>query len=173
MYVRICLPFLLRFRLKVRYSLKALVISIISLILRRFRDCLQYTKKDRNCDLFAVKITACTTFTSRENVLNTSCYFYLPRIFHERKYTITWQLWNATSRDANIVVVVKLTYFRYDRLRSTHTHRIIMATMKTGMICYIRGSNDDYGVIETRFDRLVLRTEISENCYTLFLTLVQ
>jgi len=48
-----------------------------------------------------------------------------------------------------------------------------MATMKTGMICHIRGSNDDYRVIETRFDRLVLRTEISENCYTLFLTLVQ
>ena len=37
-------------------------------ILKRSRDCLLYTKKDRNCDLFAVKITACTTFISRENV---------------------------------------------------------------------------------------------------------
>ena len=57
-------------------------------ILKRSRDCLLYTKKDRNCDLFAVKITACTTFTSSENVLNTSCYFYLPHIFYEWKYTI-------------------------------------------------------------------------------------
>ena len=98
-------------------------------------------KKDRNCDLFAVKITACTTFTSCENVLNTSCYFYLPRIFYEWKYTITWLLWNATSRDANIVV--KLTYFRYDRLRSTKTHIIIMTTMS----CHIRASNDECRVI--------------------------
>ena len=141
------------------------------LILKRSRDCLPYTKKDRNCDLFAVKITACTTFTSRENVLNTSCYFYLPSILYEWKYTITWLLWNATSRDANIVV--KRTYFRYDRLRSTNIHRIIMATMKTDMICHIRGSNDDCRVIGTRFDGLVFRTEMSENCYTLFLTLVQ
>ena len=64
-------------------------------ILKRSHDCLLHTKKDRNCDLFAVKITACTTFTSRENVLNTSCYFYLPRIFYEWKYTITWLLWTT------------------------------------------------------------------------------
>ena len=145
--------------------------SMIRVILKRSRDCLLYTKKDRNCDLFAVKITACTTFTSRENVPNTSCYFYVPRIFYEWKDTMTWLLWNATSRDANIVV--KLTYFRYDRLRSTKTHRIIMATMKTGMICHIRGSSDDVRVIGTRFDGLVFRTEMSENCYTLFLTLAQ
>ena len=48
-----------------------------------------------------------------------------------------------------------------------------MATMKTGTICNIRGSNDDWSVIGTRFDGLVFRTEMSENCYTLFLTLVQ
>ena len=103
------------------------------LILKRSRDCLLYTKKDRNCDLFAVKITACTTFTSRENVLNTSCYFYLPSILYEWKYTITWLLWNAMSRDANIEI--KLPYFRSDRLQSTKTHIIIMATMKTGRFC--------------------------------------
>jgi len=40
--------------------------------------------------------------------------------------------------------------------------------MKTGMICHIRGSNDDCRVIGTRFDGLVFRTEMSENCYTLF-----
>ena len=28
-------------------------------ILKRSHDCLLHTKKDRNCDLFAVKITAC------------------------------------------------------------------------------------------------------------------
>ena len=108
------------------------VYSILTIVLKRSHECLLYTNKDRNCDLFAVIITACTTFTSRENVLNTNCYFYLPRIFYEWKYTITWLLWNATSRDANIVV--KLAYFRYDRLWSTKTHIIIMATMKTGMI---------------------------------------
>jgi len=48
-----------------------------------------------------------------------------------------------------------------------------MATMKTGMICHIRGSNDDCRVIGTRFDGLVFQTEMSENCYTLLLTLVQ
>ena len=47
------------------------------------------------------------------------------------------------------------------------THIIIMATMKTGMIC------DECRVIGTRFDGLVFRTEMSENCYTLILTLVQ
>ena len=72
-----------------------------------------------------------------------------------------------------VKIVVELTYFRYDRLRSTKTHRIIMATMKTGMICHIRGSNDDCSVIGTRFDGLVFQTEMSENCYTLLLTLVQ
>ena len=144
------------------------VYSILTIVLKRSHECLLYTNKDRNCDLFAVIITACTTFTSRENVLNTNCYFYLPRIFY--KYTITWLLWNATSRDANIV---KLTYFRYARLRSTNTHSIIMATMITGMICHIRGSNDDCRVIGTRFDGQVFRTEMSENCYTLFMTLVQ
>jgi len=77
----------------------------------------------------------------------------------------------ATSRDANIVV--KLTYFRYDRLRSTKTHRTIMTTMKTGIICLIRGSNDECRVIGTRFDGQVFRTEMSENCYTLSLTLLQ
>jgi len=58
--------------------------TVLSRILKRSRECLLYTK-DRNCDLFAVKITACTTLTSRENVLNTSCYFYLPRICYEWK----------------------------------------------------------------------------------------
>ena len=94
------------------------------------------------------------TFTSGENVLKTSCYFYLPRIFYE---WTTWLLWNAASRDAKLVV--KLTYFRYDRLRSTKTHIIIMANMKTGMICHIRGSNDECRVIGTRFDGLVFRIE--------------
>ena len=79
--------------------------------------------------------------------------------------------WNATSRDVNIVA--KLTYFRFDRLRSTNAHRINMATMKTGTSCNIRGSNDEWRVIETRFDVLVFRTFLSKNCYTLFLTLVQ
>ena len=40
--------------------------------------------------------------------------------------------------------------------------------MKTGMICHIRGSNDDCRVIGTRFDCLLFQTEMSENCYTLF-----
>jgi len=70
---------------------------------------------------------------------------------------------NATSRNVNIVV--KLTYFRFGRLRSTKTH-VTMATMKTGTICYIRGSNDDWRVIGTRYDGLVFRTFLSENCYT-------
>jgi len=48
-----------------------------------------------------------------------------------------------------------------------------MATMKTGTICNIRGSYDDWSVIATRFDDLVFRTFLFENCYTLFLTLVQ
>jgi len=48
-----------------------------------------------------------------------------------------------------------------------------MATMKTGTICNNCGSNDDCSVIGTRFDGLVFRTEMSENCYTLFLTLFQ
>jgi len=69
--------------------------------------------------------------------------------------------------------VTTMDYFRYDRLRNTKTHRIIMATMTTGMICHIRGSNDDCRVIGTRFDGLVFQTEMSENCYTLLLTLVQ
>jgi len=47
-----------------------------------------------------------------------------------------------------------------------------MATMKAGTICHIRGSYDDWRVIVTRFDGLVLWTFLSENCYTLFLTLV-
>ena len=45
---------------------------------------------------------------------------------------------NTLSHD---YYVVKLTYF--DRLRSTDTHVIIMATMKIGTICNIHGSNDD------------------------------
>ena len=44
---------------------------------------------------------------------------------------------NTLSHD---YYVVKLTYF--DRLRSTDTHVIIMATMKIGTICNIHGSND-------------------------------
>jgi len=83
----------------------------------------------------------------------------------------TLSLWNATSHDVNIVV--KLTYFRFDRLRSTNTHIIIMATMETGTICNIRGSNDDWRVIGKHFDGLVFRMFLSEKCYTLFLTLVQ
>ena len=140
------------------------VYSILTIVLKRSHECLLYTQKDINCDVFAGKITACTTFTSRENVLNTNCYFYLPRIFYEWKYTITWLLWNATSRDANIVV--KLTYFRHDRLRSTTTQIIIKATMKTDMSCHIRCSNDECRVIGTSVDGLVFRTEMSENCYT-------
>ena len=72
------------------------------------------------------------------------------------------------SRDGNIVV--KLTFFRFDRLGSTKTHIITMATMKTGMICNIRGTIDDWRVIGTH---LVFRMFLSKNCYTLFLTLVQ
>ena len=53
------------------------------------------------------------------------------------------------------------------------THIIIMATLKTGTICNIRGFNDDWRVIGTHFDGLVFRTFLSENCYTLSLTLVQ
>jgi len=34
-----------------------------------------------------------------------------------------------------------------------------MAIMKTGMICHIRGSNDECRVIGKRFDGLVFRTE--------------
>jgi len=48
-----------------------------------------------------------------------------------------------------------------------------MTPMKTGTFRNIRGSNDDWGVIGTRFDGLVFRTFLSENCYTLLLTLVQ
>jgi len=48
-----------------------------------------------------------------------------------------------------------------------------MATIKTGTVCNIRGSYEDWTVIGTRFDGLVFRTFLSENCYTLFLTLVQ
>ena len=48
-----------------------------------------------------------------------------------------------------------------------------MATMKTGTICNIHGSYDDWRVIGTRFDGLVFRKFLYENCYTLFLTLVQ
>jgi len=77
---------------------------------------------------------------------------------------------NATSRDVNIVV--KLTYFQFDRLRSTKTHILMMATMKTGTICNIRDSYDDWRVIGTRFDGLVFWMFLSENCYALFLTLV-
>ena len=39
--------------------------------------------------------------------------------------------------------------------------------MKTATICNIRGSNDECRVIGTRFDGLVFRTFLSENCYTL------
>ena len=85
--------------------------------------------------------------------------------------SITWLLWNATSRDVNIVV--KLTFFRFDLLRSKNTHIIIMATMKTDTISNIRGSNDDWKVIETHFDGLVFRMFPSKSCYTIFLTLVQ
>ena len=45
--------------------------------------------------------------------------------------------------------------------------------MKTGMMCNIRGSYDDLRAIAAHFDALVFRTFLSENCYTLFLTLVQ
>ena len=96
----------------------------------------------------------------KEKWLINSCYFYFPRIF----YTITWLLWNATSRDLNIVV--KLTYYRFDRLRSKKTHIIIMVNMKTGTICNIRASNDDWKVIGTHFDGLVFRIFLSEDCYT-------
>jgi len=72
---------------------------------------------------------------------------------------------NATSRDVKLVV--KLTYFRFDRLRITKTHIIIMATMITGTICNIHGPNDDWRVIGTRFDGLVFRTFLFENCYAL------
>ena len=75
-------------------------------ILKRSREFLLYTKKETSSGLSLW--------------LNTSCYFYLPRIFYERIYTITWLLWNVTSRDVNIVV--KVNYFRFDCLRSTKTH---------------------------------------------------
>ena len=45
--------------------------------------------------------------------------------------------------------------------------------MKTGTICNIRGPNDDKRVIGTRLDGLAFPTFLSENFYTLFLTLVQ
>jgi len=48
-----------------------------------------------------------------------------------------------------------------------------MVIMKTGIICNIRGSYGDWRVIGTRVDGLVFRTFLSENCYTLFLALVQ
>ena len=48
-----------------------------------------------------------------------------------------------------------------------------MATIKTDTICNIRGYYDDWRVIGTRFDGLVFRKFLCENCYTLFLTLVQ
>ena len=48
-----------------------------------------------------------------------------------------------------------------------------MATTKTGTICNIRGSYDDWRVIVAWFDGLVVRMFLSENCYTLFMTLVQ
>ena len=41
-----------------------------------------------------------------------------------------------------------------------------MATMKTVPICNIRRSYDDWKVIGTRFDGLVFRMFLSENCYT-------
>jgi len=40
-----------------------------------------------------------------------------------------------------------------------------MATMKTSPICNIRGSYDDWRVLGTRFDGLVFRTFLSENCF--------
>jgi len=40
--------------------------------------------------------------------------------------------------------------------------------MKIGTIYNIRGSNDDWRVIGTRFDGLVFWMFRSENCYTLF-----
>jgi len=70
----------------------------------------------------------------------------------------------VTSRDVN--PVVKLTHFRFDRLQTTKTHIIIMATMKAAGFANIRGSYDDWRVIGTRFDGLVFRTFLSENCYT-------
>jgi len=69
------------------------------------------------------------------------------------------------SRDVNIVV--KLTYFWFDRLWSTKTHN------HHGHHENIHGSYDGWRVIGTRFDGLVFRTFLSENCYTSFLTLVQ
>ena len=129
----------------------------INVILKRSRDFLLYTKKETSSGL--------------SQRLNNSCYFYLPRIFYERKYSITWLQWNTTSRGVNIVV--KLTNFRIDPLRSIKTHIVIVATMNTGTICNIRGSYDDWRVIGTHFDGLVFRTFLSENCYSLFLTLVQ
>ena len=60
-----------------------------NVILKRSRDFLLYTKMETSGGLSLW--------------LNTSCYFNLPRIFYEWKYTITWLLWNATSCDVNIV----------------------------------------------------------------------
>ena len=48
-----------------------------------------------------------------------------------------------------------------------------MATMKTDTISNMRGSNDDWRVIETHFDGRLFRKFPSESCYTLLLTLVQ
>ena len=44
-----------------------------------------------------------------------------------------------------------------------------MATMKTGTIWNIRRSYDNWRFIGTRFDGLVVRMFLSENCYTLFM----
>jgi len=48
-----------------------------------------------------------------------------------------------------------------------------MVTMKTGTMRNIRGWNDDRRVIGTRVDGLVFWSFLSENCTTLFSTLVQ
>ena len=55
------------------------------------------------------------------------------------------------------MLTVKLTYFLFDRLQRTLTHRINMATIITGTICNIRRSIDDWRVIGTCFDGLVYK----------------
>ena len=79
-----------------------------------------------------------------------------------------------TPCDVNIVV--KLTYFRFDCLRSTKTHTIKynhhvhleQTRFATFVVLMTIG-----GSFGTCFDGLGIRTIQSENCYTSFLTLVQ
>ena len=62
---------------------------------------------------------------------------------------------NTLSRDTGmgrpVNIVLQLTSFPCDGLRSTQTHRINMITMKPGTMRNICSTNDDWRVIVTRF----------------------